>query len=164
MLKLYELADNYLCVLDKLNDSEIDAETIQNTLESIQGELADKAENIARIDVMLSGELSAIDSEIKRLTAKKKAIENGQGRLKKYLFDQMKRIGKEKIKGELFTISIRKNPPKLIIDDPMGIPSSFLTIIPQHTEINNAELKRAIVSGEFVPGAHCESGESLQIK
>jgi hypothetical protein len=39
-----------------------------------------------------------------------------------------------------------------------------MTLIPERLEINNAALKDALKTGEFVTGAHLENGESLQIK
>lgn len=163
-MKLYEISNNYDALLNRLYDCEIDEQAVYDTLEALEGELVTKAENIAKIESMMAYEVSAIEQEIKRLTAKKKTIENGQSRLKKYLFDNMKRLGMDKLKGELFTVSIRKNPPKLIIDDPDKVPASFLTIVPEHYEINNPMLKDALKAGEFVTGAHIEQGESLQIK
>ena len=161
-MQLYKLADNYMTLMQMLEDNATDA--IVDTLESIEGELSDKAENIAKISNMASYEVSSIEQEIKRLQDKKRVIENGQDRLRQYLKSQMERISKDKIKTDLYTISIRKNPPRLILDDETKIPAEFLTLIPERYEVQKDKVKECLKSGEFVPGAHLESGSSLQIK
>jgi hypothetical protein len=164
MLKLYELTQNHEALLERIYDDTIDEQSFYDSIEAIEELIQVKADGIAKINAMAEYDITALDSEIKRLTAKKKTIENGQKRLKDYLYINMSRLGIPKIKTDLFTISIRKNPAKLIIDNPEEVPTTFLTIIPEHTEINNAALKDALKTGEFVTGAHLENGESLQIK
>jgi hypothetical protein len=163
-MKLYELTQNYNGLLEKLYDSDIDEQTIIDTLDSIENAIEVKASGIAKINAIIENDITGIDNEIKRLQSMKKTMENRQKRLLDYMFAQLKVLGKETIKADLFTVSIHKNPPKLIIDHPGDIPASFLTIIPQSYQINNAEVKKALAAGESVPGAHIEQGEHLSIK
>lgn len=51
----------------------------------------------------------------------------------------------------------------LVISDPSQIPESYLTIIPQTTKPNNAEIKKALVNGDMVPGARLHGGSYLKI-
>ena len=162
-MKLYELTSNYNNLLDRLYD-DIDEQTIIDTLDSIECAIEEKAANIAKINAQIDYNIDVLDAEIKRLQHRKETMKNRQTSIRNYLFAQLKKLGKTKIETDIYTISIRKNPAKLIIDNPEKINASFLTVIPEHTEINNAALKEALKTGEFVDGAHLEQGESLQIK
>ncbi|MCR2678844.1 siphovirus Gp157 family protein, partial [Salmonella enterica] len=73
----------------------------------------DKAENIAKVLKELDGQTLAISAEIKRLQERKATLENNSRNLKGYLQAEMEKVGKEKIKTELFSISIQNNPPSV---------------------------------------------------
>ncbi|MBO1683294.1 siphovirus Gp157 family protein, partial [[Clostridium] scindens] len=48
-MRLYELTEQYDGVMNLLYDGETDEQTILDTLESIEGEIEDKADNYAKI-------------------------------------------------------------------------------------------------------------------
>jgi aromatic ring-opening dioxygenase LigB subunit len=60
-------------------------------------------------------------------------------------------------------LSIRKNPPRVVIDYEDMIPDEFLRTRTV-TEVARDEIKRAIQAGQDVPGAHLEQTERLEIK
>ena len=62
-MKLYELTDQYDEVINLLYDGETDEQTILDTLESIEGEIEDKADNYARIIKNLSAEAEMVKAE-----------------------------------------------------------------------------------------------------
>ena len=49
MANLYELTKNYETVLNMLYDEEIDEQMVLDTLESIEGDIEDKADGYAKI-------------------------------------------------------------------------------------------------------------------
>ena len=49
MSNLYQLTNNYETVLNMLYDEDVDEQMILDTLESIEGEIEDKADGYAKI-------------------------------------------------------------------------------------------------------------------
>ena len=151
-----------MTVLSMATDGETPPDAIADTLEAIGGEIEIKAESSAVIMQELNAESDKIDAEIKRLTARKKSLETNADAIKQRVFDAMKATGKEKFKTTLFSFSIKKNPPKLVIDDETKIPKKYF--IPQPAKIDNAAIKAELTAGKKLKYAHIEQGESLTIK
>ena len=162
MSTMYELTTDYMTVLSMATDGETPPEAIADTLEAIGGEIEIKAESTAVITQELNAEAAKIDAEIKRLTTRKKALETNADAIKDRIYNTMKSTKKEKFKTTLFSFSIKKNPPKLVIDDETKIPKKYL--IPQPAKIDNAAIKAELTAGKKCKYAHIEQGESLTIK
>ena len=74
----------------------------------------------------------------------------------------MRLQGEKKVKGELFTLAIQKNPPSLKIDiEPEELPQEFQTIT---ISANKEKIKAAIKEGRAIEWARLEQGESLRIR
>ena len=159
---MYELTADYLAVLAMATDGETPPDAVADTLEAISGEIELKAENSAVIMQELKAEADKLDAEIKRLTARKNALETNADEIKDRIYNAMKTTKKEKFKTTLFSFSIKKNPPKLVIDDRTKIPKKYL--IPQPAKIDNAAIKAELTAGKKCKYAHIEQGESLTIK
>ena len=67
-MTLYELTGQYLELLDMAEDA--DPEVFADTLEGIDGEIEDKADNYAKVIRTLEGDVQSVKSEIDRLTEK----------------------------------------------------------------------------------------------
>ena len=65
MSTLYELTGNYVTLMDMLDDPEVDPITLMDTLDAVEGELDEKAENYGRIIRNLEAEAEAIRDKIK---------------------------------------------------------------------------------------------------
>lgn len=124
MPTLYELSNDYLKVLSLAE--ELDDGTLKDTLDSINDSIDLKVENTAKVIKELERTSSIVDTEIKRLQARKKALSTNVDNLKGYLQQEMEKVGKTKIKGELFNVSIRNNQASVKITDEKLIPSGFL--------------------------------------
>lgn len=163
--ELYELSNDYLQVLDMMDDDKWDDRTVLDTLEGIDGEFDYKAESMAKIIKSFQSQADAVRSEIERLSARKKSFENKAEFFKAVLFQNMQVIGKKKIKTALFTISIAKNggkEPLKITGNIEDIPGKYL--IPQDP-IPNTDAIRALLAEKEVDWAHLEPrGEHLGIR
>ena len=165
MPTMYELTADYKTVLDMMYDTEIDPQTITDTLESITAEIEIKAENTAIIINELSAEAAKIKAEEQRLNARRKVYENRVSNLKQGLFDAMKLTGKTKFKTDLFSFNIAKNGGKIpvIVDvDCSELPDDLVTI----TEKPNLDAIAAYLEKhpESKYGHFGDRGESLRIK
>ena len=162
MSTMYELTADYMTVLSMATDGETPPDAVADTLEAIGGEIEIKAESSAVIMQELNAEADKLDAEIKRLTARKEVLKNNVDAIKQRVYNAMKSTKKEKFKTTLFSFSIRKNPPKLVIDDETKIPKKYF--IPQPAKIDNAAIKAELTAGKKCKYAHIEQGESLTIK
>lgn len=165
MTSLYIIAKEYQAMVERLENSELDAQTIADTIEGASGELEVKATNVAMYIRNLEASADAIKQAEKAMAERRKAIESKAESIKRYLFDNMKRVGVTKIESPYFALTIKKNPPKLVIDDAGLIPGE-LYIYPPAPEPypDNERIKNMLKNGETVEGAHLEQGERLEIK
>ncbi len=111
--------------------------------------------------------IDMLDGAIKDLKARKDAMQSRHDGLKNYLLVNMQANGISEITAQDMTFSakIKKNPPKLVIDDAGKIPSDLYKYpeAPPPTP-DNALIKAKLQAGEFVDGAHIEQGERVEIK
>lgn len=128
MSSIYELTGEYLELMNMLEDEEVDEQTIIDTLEALDGEIENKADNYAKIIRSLESDIDGISKENDRLTARKKTYENRIKWLKQNLEMCMRTIGKKKFTTDLFSFNIQKNggKHKLTIDvDVENIPEEY---------------------------------------
>ncbi len=162
MSNIYQLANNYETVLNMLYNEEIDEQMIFDTLESIDGEIENKADNYAKIIKELESKQKARKEEAKRLTDSAKVFENRVKALKNNLFNAMKETGKTKFATNLFSFNIAKNGGKQALTIDGDVPEEYTkTIIENDTD----KIRKALENGENLSFAHLEPrGESLRIK
>lgn len=164
-MTLYELSNDYMTLLEMAEDPDIDEQAFLDTLEGIEGELEDKADNYAKVIRSLEADAAACDAEAKRLRAKKQTIENNVKRMKSALQYAMQTTGKVKFKTPLFSFGIRKNPASVIIDavNVRDFPDEY--IIESEPILDKKALKDALKAGEDLTGlCHLEQSESLSIR
>lgn len=157
-MNLYELSQNYLAV----QDMDLDEETLRDTLDSIDGVIEDKAENIAKWIRNLEADANAFKEEETRFKEKKQATENKIKSLKRYLEDMMRLTGKTKFKAGVFNFALQKNPTSVEIHDATLIPPQFL--IAQLPKIDKTAIKELLKQGEEVPGAELKNSTGLRIR
>lgn len=156
---LYSIQGKYQQLLNLAE--QLDPELLKDTLESIDDELETKAENVAFVIKELEGQSLILEKETKRLAERKNTINNNVKRLKQSLFDAMITANKQKIKTNLFTLDIRKNPPSLIVEDE----SKLLNyLIEQPKKLDKTKLGDDLKKGIEVPGAKIVQTERLQIR
>lgn len=153
MSNLYELNQNYEKVLNMLYDEDIDEQMVFDTLESIEGEIEDKADGYAKIIKELEAKRDARKVEAKRLTENAKVFDNRVNALKQNLFNTMKSTGKTKFATDLFSFNIAKNGGKQALTIDGDVPEEYTkTIIENDTDKIRADLE----AGKELPFAHLE--------
>ena len=161
-MNLYEITSDYVRLMEMAEDPDLDPEILRETMEELDGELEEKAENYAKVIKEMESRATALKAESDRLTARRKAIENGIDRMKRNLEASMIATGKRKFKTDLFSFNIQPNPPKVVFDEDYPIPEEFL--IPQDPKINTEEIKKRLKDGEELKFAKLEQGESIRIR
>lgn len=171
MSTLYELTEEYLILLDMMQDSEMDEQVLKDTMEAISGEIEIKADNYAAVIDNLKVVVAGINGEITEIekiadSKKKKveSIENNIDRMKKNLQSSMNAIGKVKFKTDRHSYYFSHNERvELDTKDVNKIPEDCLSY--KEPTPNKAAIKKAIKDGRDFKGiAHLETSETLVIR
>ena len=167
-MRLYEIANDYLALMQAIENDEIPEDCIADTLESITSILEDKADNIACLIKNLNAEAEAIKAEETRLAERRKSKEKTAERMKEYLSETLLRSGYDKIETARNKISFRKSEVVSVADEAEFIAwasknrDDLLTF--KEPTLNKTAIKKAIASGEEFIGATIESRQNIQIK
>lgn len=169
-MTLYDI-DAQIAALDGAaeDDMLIDEETgelisVSQALDALRMEREAKLENVACWVKNLSAEADAIREEESRLMKRRKAAETKAANLKAWLLASMTREDgtTDKLKTGRVAISVKRNPPSTVVDDAL-LPSSY-KVAKITYQANKELIKRELLAGGEVPGAHLEYGRSVVIK
>lgn len=165
MRPLYEIV-KYKEELEALAESDdIPAETIANTLEAIEGELEEKAVNVAAFTRNLDASAKAIREAAAGMLERAERLERRAESIRAYLLFNMQAAGISKIECPFFKIAVRKNPPAVMIDNSEILPERFLVQPPTPPpRPDKIAIRDALKAGEPVPGAHLMQTERVEIK
>ena len=164
-MKLYELTRDYMILQAMLEDPEEDSDAIEKMMESLEGEIEDKADGYAKVIRNMEGSMEAIKAEIEQLQNKKNLLDSGIKRLKNNLQQAMVATGKTKFKTDLFSFNIQKNGgalPVIVTVDTADLPDD-LVIIQEKPDLK-AISKYIEETGDITYAHFGERGESLRIK
>ena len=75
-MTLYELTGQYDMLMNMLYDEDIDEEVLLDTLEGMEGEIEDKADNYAKLIRNITADVESIKAEETRLSLRRKTLEN----------------------------------------------------------------------------------------
>lgn len=164
-LALYQIADQYLADIDKLQNMELDEQTVADTLEGLSGDFELKATNVSMFIRNLEASAEAIKDAERKMAERRKALESRAEKIKEYLKINMQKTGITKIECPHFQISLRNNPESVDVLNPDLIPIEYFTIPePPPPILDKVALKKAIQSGKEVEGARLIRNQSIQIK
>lgn len=161
-MKLYELTESYLNLQELSENPEVPQELITSALEQVGEELEVKAENIAKLIKTLEVDITGFKEEEKRLSNRRKSLENRVKNLKEYLDGAMKATGKTKFKGKLFSFNIQPNLPGVEVLDEKLIPKKYF--VNQAPVLDKKTILKDSKNGEDIPGVKIIQTESLRIR
>lgn len=171
MAKLYDQTDQ-LKIIDELLEQATDPETqeiLGSAQAALQNETAETAENYLKYMDELKAKIAYLKNEADRITQKARAAQKRYDWLKVAMEYYLRSTGENKKEIGTYTISIRKNPPKVIIDDEQWLPENFYNIV---RTADKTKIKEAMTDGKLVltvdgheiQAAHLEQSESISIK
>jgi hypothetical protein len=160
-MKLFEMTEQYQRLLSMIDD-ECDMQAIQDTLEGIEGMIADKAESIAKLIKSIEADEQAIKAEEERLYARRKALENRRLSVKDYLENQLIEANIDKVKGTMFTVSIQNNPPSVNIQDDATVPDKYY--VPQPPKLDKRALLDDLKAGAEYEGISLQQTKGVRIR
>ena len=156
-ISLYKLTDDFNALLDIDDPDEVDNALIA----IVSGDIEKKAENICKLVKSVEATAEAFKAEEKRISERRKALENKADRIRQYMKESLLNANIDKVEAGTFKISVGLSQGTLIIDDSSVLPSEYIKVI---YEPDKAGIKAAIKKGVPVPGAHIEAGTTLTIR
>lgn len=121
-----------------------------------------KRDAVGRYRRHMQAQIDFAKEEISRLQTR---VSRFQGRIESldaFVIAAMRNTGKRKLEGNSFTLSLRKNPDSVQIDDAAKVPAAFLEIIPAVAESTRPDKRRiaaALRAEQAVPGCTLRPGE-----
>lgn len=167
MNSLYELTGQFLEIQSILESGEYDDQIVKDTLESLEFEIEEKADNYAKIIRNFESQIDAIKAEEKRLKDRRGTFEKSVKQLKENLQAAMIETGKRKFKTDLFSFNIAKNGgalPVVVDVETWALPDELVKI----EEKPNLKAIETLLKENPERGAKYahfgERGESIRIK
>lgn len=170
MLSLFDLSQEFYALKDLIdNDMEVDDETgeitdnsklLEELFQNLSLTMEDKFDNSQRYILTLSGSADILDKEIKRLQAKKVALNNKADRLKTMMLNALIVSGVKKLETPLYSFGIRSSESVEVLNLDV-VPRAFLRI---KKEADKTAIKKAIKDGELVDGCEIKINKSMGVK
>ena len=168
---LFRMAKIYLHLIPQalayaLDHIEVDEETGeitagQDELDAVQTSASEKVEATALYIKDLDDDIDDLAVAIASLTRRKQAIAKKADRLRALLLDAVRATGT--VKTQMVSVSIRKNPPKVELDDNAldELPYKYIKVT---RSVKTEDLKTALKAGQQINGAHLVQSESVSIR
>lgn len=162
-MKIYEIPGALRELLDRLDadpdTGEVDGEALAAYAE-YNAAAAEKLEGTACYVRELKAEAGAIKAEEERLAKRRKTLENKSERLKNYMMPALEAMG-GKVKGVMASVRIGKSQAVTVFDID-ALPDAFKRVVTK-VDPDKVALKKALKSGEDIPGAALEDRQSVVI-
>lgn len=124
-LKLYEIADGYEMLMNKLEAGELEEADKQEIEKALSEALVNKSSNIIGYYLNEKSFIESIDAQIKRLQDLKRSESSKLENYKEYVKYNMQRLGIEKIETSTGKLSLAKSPVSVDIIDEKLIPAEY---------------------------------------
>lgn len=162
---LYQLSQEYRAEADKLADLDLPPEVIEDTLESLSGDLEVKATNTIMVVRNLEAMAGAIKAAEAQMAERRKSIESRAASIRDHVLANMLIAGIEKIECPYFKLSVRENPPAVDVFQPELVPTEYMRQPePPPPAIDKKAILAAIKEGVDVPGCTVTRGKRLDVK
>ena len=164
MANIYELTSDIRLLWNLMDEGSLEDETIIDAMMNSQEELSIKLEGYCKWIRNMEADIKAFKDEEARISARRKTMENTVKRAKEAMQMAMETAGEKKMPCGTFTVSLQKNPAKVVMDEQYieNIPPRYIKYA--EPEINKAMIKEELTNGVELSFAHLEQDESLRIR
>jgi uncharacterized protein YlxW (UPF0749 family) len=153
-MRLYDLTSDYAAIQEAAERGE-DVAAIES-----------KAAGLVYVLANLEADAGALETEAKRLAAKRKTAEREVERVREYIRTCMVTAGVTRIKGPTFTITLSDGKPKVVVHSLEAIKEAAPELVRRSVEESvdkAAVLERFTRDGECVPGTEIVATTTLRI-
>lgn len=174
MSTLYELTSDFQTLYDALDDIDLSDDDGANlmtayfdTLEGIEGEFEQKAENLALFVKQLLADAEAIKKEKMNLENRQSQKMKKAEQLKRYLRDCMDAIGTRKIDTPKVKVTVGNNGESVKItnlEQLKNCDKAWKAYAYKETDVDKTAVKALLQSGQIIPGAELQRTRRITIK
>lgn len=157
-MKLYEISDEYRELLSLVDNEELTADMIADTLDAIETEFETKARQCVAVLREIEGAATVAKAEADRLVNLSKSYQNSADRLKDYIRGNMEATQKEKLDLGIFKLTLKKPTQIVTVEDESKVPADYWRVIPETRQIDKRALLADLKNGQ-IDGAHLEDGK-----
>ena len=164
MPSLYELDARLSALIESgfaVDDETGEVFFVEDDLEALEAERAEKLEAVACFIKGLDAEAAAIKAEEKALEARRKAKEAKAERLRVYLAQSLQRAGESRYESARCVVSFRKSEA-VEVWDADELPEEYMKQAAPTPD--KAAIKKALKAGEAVNGAQLITRQNIQVK
>lgn len=162
---LYEIADQFKGLTLLADHEDLPPEVIRDTLEGLTGDMEVKSTNVAKFILGLEAEADMIEEAAKAMKERAARRRKRAESIRAYLLFNLQACGISKVSCPEFTLSVRRNPPAVEIDDPELVPQEFMAIPePPPPHPDKAKIKAALKEGKTVAGCRLREGDRLEVR
>lgn len=166
-MTLFEISSEYNQALAGLyemeQDGAIDEQTFLDTMESLEGELTEKAKRVGAYIRNTKAMAEQIKQAEADMAKRRKSLEKHASGLTDYLLRNMLDSGISEINSPWFDLKVKKTPPSVIVTDDADIPLDLM-MVKTTTAPNKTAIKKAIQDGLELEGVELRQGHRLEIK
>lgn len=163
METLRELTEDMYCLMEYADSTDPDDQQVfQDTLDGLIAMIEQKADGYCTVMDQIKANIAAHDLEIKRLTARKNAMEANIKRMKELLLEAMVAMDEKKIMTGLYTITRCKNGGKQPMEITGEVPDNYKRIV---YETDTDKIREDLEQGKELSFAQLkERGEHIMVK
>lgn len=163
-MSLYDITNEIIDLLDLLADPDAEKEDIDKSLKLMQDQFETKFDGYMKALKNLEADEVVIKEEINRLKGRLESNKKSQENLKTAVMNSMIAIEKPKIKTALFSATVKKTNPSVVIVDEDEIPEEFYTTKTIVERKLNKKLLKTHLTESEEEYAYLEQQNSLLIK
>ena len=152
-------------VIEAAESGQLSAEQqakVDEYLAALDAQKREKIDGIAQFFRLSKDSISAKEAESKRLARRAKSEERSRDYMMAYILGQMQASGEKKIKGNVYTLSIRSTPV-VRIDNESAIPAAYWRV-KEERSVDKVAIRDAIKAGQEIAGASMGESINLQVR
>lgn len=155
-MRLYDLTEQYSDLLELAQEGG-EGVDYAAMLEGMEGAIGDKLDGYCKVIRTLEAEAEAVANESTRLAQRKTSLENEAKRMKDAIKVNMMRIGMDKHKSPMFTVSVTKPRERVEVTNIDAVPSQYLKVAAP--TVDKKAVTDALKAGEKIHGVTIVLGE-----
>ena len=164
-MNLYQITAEYRQQLAQLADLELDAQTVADTVEAMQGDVEHKLRAVIAYSLELDVLAVGAKDAAARMADRAKALQSRVEWLRAYALRAMQDTGIGEVATDEFAAKVAKKPASVNVTDPALIPADYLRTPPAPAPApDKTAIAAALKAGQAVPGCELVQGFRLALK
>jgi len=144
-----DVAADYREAYDKLSESDLPDEVVNDTLEGLMWPLEVKATNLIAFADRIESVIEVSKKRRQAMLAREKAAENRAARIRAYVFNSMKLAQVKLIETAEYKLRVKAGTKYVVVDAPTQVPPEFMRYPdPPEPEIDKEKIKAMLTAAE----------------